>query len=180
MALAARPRTGRAAAAFFLRLGAVEDCPRRLSHERRLRPGRANPAPAALGQAMVAFLGTFLTTLVALALAVLMTVLAVSLPGGAGTGSGWAARSTGRGGTTSAADAVLPGPAQSAGGRRSDRHGRLARLVLLLLILAAGFPVERVAFVLTVAAPVLLVFGAGPWGHAVGADTAKECWPEPW
>ena len=142
---------------------------------------RDAPLPQAVPQALLAFFGTFLTTLIGFGLSALMTALAVICA--------W------RGGVRLWLDSGVHRarrfdfwPPTPFCGTRSNRLGFLLLTALILLsftllvaLLSAaprGHGGFLISFILTITAPVAIVVSREMITRKVWAESPYECWPE--
>lgn len=134
-------------------------------------------------QALFAFLGTFLTTLIGFALATLLTALAVTAAWAGGVRL-WLDSGVHR---ARRFDFWPPTPFCEG---RPNRLGSLLltglgllALGVLVVVLAAADRARAgtpIAFLLSVIAPVVIVLGRELLAQKVWADSPSECWPEEW
>jgi hypothetical protein len=142
-----------------------------------------NPLPPAARDALLAFLGTFFTTVIGFGLAALLTALA-GFCAWAGGVRLWLDSAVHR-----ARRAECWPPAPFCEGRR-NRLGHLLLtalalgfLFVLVVILGAvpnGGWGAAVCFVLSITAPVMLLVCRELISRKIWAETPYECWHEPW
>lgn len=142
-----------------------------------------NPLPAALPQALRAFLGTFATTLVGFTLCTIFTTLAVILACRGGIRL-WLSSAVHR-----ARRHDFWPPTPYCFGRSNDLSVLLqtglglTTLVGLILLFTVGqrlFGGHLIVVLLSITAPVAIVLCREAISRKIFATSPSECWPEPW